>query len=221
MNATLDRLARVKKRTLNAQDRSTLVAELAKHILSVYDRSTVEDRVEGRQWYAIARDHAIGIARRNAINVDQATALIALTSPRQQWSTNLALAEAIANGSSDPFFTYQRPKARAILAEPDSPHIHLNGPKVTAFYRNILGDETAVTVDIWAVRVAVHDGYLGDLDYGRAIKTVTKYDIIADAYRKAAYERNVTPMTMQATCWIMARDRAILDHPQDALVAPF
>jgi hypothetical protein len=71
----------------------------------------------------------------------------------------------------------------------------VKGPKVIAFFLNIIGDENHVTVDIWATRAAV----------GRSIPGKDRA-LIAEAYRRAAKKRNVSPRDFQATVWVTVRD---------------
>jgi hypothetical protein len=78
----------------------------------------------------------------------------------------------------------------------------LNGPKVRAFYANIMGDTDAVTVDVWAARVAT--GLTGKAAE-RAIGTAKRYADVADAYRHAARILGVTPREVQAATWVAAR----------------
>jgi hypothetical protein len=80
----------------------------------------------------------------------------------------------------------------------------LNGPKTSNFARNLLGDTDAVTIDAWAARVALPE--LGRKDVDRVMGRKGVYDGIAEAYRTAADRRGVSPSTMQATTWIVARN---------------
>jgi hypothetical protein len=78
----------------------------------------------------------------------------------------------------------------------------LNGPKVRAFYSNIMGDTDAVTVDTWAVRVATgRTGKHAEWTIG----TKRRYAAVADAYRRAAVILGVDPRTVQAATWVAAR----------------
>ncbi len=59
-----------------------------------------------------------------------------------------------------------------------------------------------MTVDVWALRVALGAHVVDE-------KIITRkggYALVADAYRTAAAEAGVTPATMQAATWIVARN---------------
>jgi hypothetical protein len=77
----------------------------------------------------------------------------------------------------------------------------MGGEKTRAFYANILGDQNAVAVDVWAARAA--EGYRDK----RAPKG-KRYAAIADAYRDAADHRGLSPRDLQACVWVSIRGRA-------------
>ena len=87
-------------------------------------------------------------------------------------------------------------RARKAL-ESDNPLGTFGGPKTRAFARNISGDREAVTVDVWACRVAGIDE--------TKLSRVGVYEAVAQAYRDAASVKGVDPATMQATTWVTAR----------------
>jgi hypothetical protein len=59
-----------------------------------------------------------------------------------------------------------------------------------------------VTVDVWAVRVAL--GTRPDAE--QCLTRVGVYDALEHCYRLAAQRAGVDPTTMQATTWIVARN---------------
>jgi hypothetical protein len=81
----------------------------------------------------------------------------------------------------------------------DDPLTILNGPKERAFYRNIIGDADAVTVDVWMARVATR-GAIG------ASIPPPLYRSIERAIVRAARKHHTTPRDFQAAVWIAARD---------------
>lgn len=152
-------------------------------------------------------------------------ALIAALSPRTSWRLNLEAASAAAraarrlradgifcddddaleaavwhatesHGLSDP-----RRKAARILAG-GRPDAILGGSKVRAFWRNLSGDERAVTVDVWAARAA-----LGHWLPSPSFSPRT-YERIARAYQAAADRIGIPPRELQATIWIDIRGAA-------------
>ena len=84
----------------------------------------------------------------------------------------------------------------------EDPLITLKGPKIKNIARNLCGDTEAVTIDIWAGRVALPDHPELEKAMGRA----GVYDGLAEAYRIASSRVGVSPSTIQATTWIVARN---------------
>lgn len=174
---------------------------IVRRILRTFDRATASDVESGSRWYDEAGDLATSLAHL-AGSREHAAAVISALSPRTPWSRNVFAATALLTGSADEARDYGAMSANVDRAErvlkSDSPLDVLTGPKTNAFARNILGDDEAVTVDVWACRVA-------DLDE-TALGRVGAYDAVAHAYRLAARRRGVSPATMQATTWIVARN---------------
>lgn len=171
-------------------------------ILAVFDRATVSDVEAGASWYADAGSIADMLAPR-AGSREHAAAVIAHLSPRTTWSRNVAGAVSLlTDGSTAGCIGANVDRARGALASPD-PLATLNGPKTRRFALNILGDRDAVTVDVWAARVAFGDRVP---DPETALRRTGVYDAIEHAYRLAAARRGVDPTTMQATSWIVARN---------------
>lgn len=175
-------------------------------ILDYYDRADSEALKDGANWYPamhrIMKEHA----RTSSVTVAQAAAIYAATSINTPWARNLELAaRAIAeNGLTDGTLTMVRRKVAAILAGDDIDTALTADPKrkkLVNFRRNLSGDYQSVTVDRWAHHVAT-DGKV------RTVPNGTLYDTLADAYRTAAAMRGVTPATMQAVTWVVARGKA-------------
>ena len=178
---------------------------IVKRILRTFDRATQSDVEQGARWY----DEAGRLASDLAIESDwgtvtpaHAAAVIAQRSPRTTWARNVATATALIYHGRDAARELGAIGSnidRAIVAlDSDDPIATINGPKTNSFARNINGDREAVTVDVWAARVADLDETL----LGRK----GAYDAVAHAYRVAARRRGVDPATMQATTWIVARN---------------
>lgn len=177
-------------------------------ILAMWDRSTDAHRESGAQWYgAEATAVLAGLVAAGAPSVDHAAAVVAHLSPRTTWARNTAGAMALVTGGEAAALVLGCMSAnvsRAIGAlNSDDPIGTLNGPKTKAFALNLLGDRDAVTVDVWAARIAMGD----TVDTPEKVLGRTGvYDAIAHAYRVAAQTVDVTPETMQATTWIVARN---------------
>ena len=72
----------------------------------------------------------------------------------------------------------------------------LSGPKVRNFYRAMMGDENAMTVDRWMLRAV-----------GWPTDTITngQYDLVANAIRQASLGTGLTPAQYQAAVWVKVR----------------
>lgn len=139
-------------------------------ILGTYHLSTDLERSNGKNWYQQAHSAAIDLSASHPIGVIKSAGVIAALSPNNKWARNLLDADSLI----DAFFEYgplvasktvvctfgaNRQKALTILKlnqpTPADVETILNGLKVQAFYRCILGDSQAVCVDghaysIWA-----------------------------------------------------------------------
>jgi hypothetical protein len=169
---------------------------LTRRILRTFDGATASDLESGATWYDDAHALAVDLSARHGIPVDNAAAVIAALSPRTPWSRNVAAAVTLlATGDAPGNIGRNVETARRAVTDGFAA---LGGPKTSAFARNIAGDTEAVTVDVWAARVA-------DIDENLLTRKGV-YDAVAHAYRLAARRRGVAPTTMQATTWIVARN---------------
>lgn len=167
-------------------------------ILKTWWKATASDIEAGARWYPKAGELATSLATRE-VPRENVAAVIAALSPRTSWERNIAGAVALLKSGPQAardlgcigrnVETARRAKREGFAA--------LNGPKTSAFARNIAGDREAVTVDVWAMRVA-------DLDEDKLGRKGV-YDAIAHCYRLAARRVGVDPATMQATTWVVAR----------------
>ena len=175
------------------------VETLTRRILAVWDRATTSDVESGATWYTEAQDLAFHLGRNSGHGREHAAAVISHLSPRTTWTRNVAGAIYLLTygEQADGIIGANFDRARASLDAAD-PESTFGGPKTLRFYRNILGDTEAVTVDVWAARVA-------DVDEA-PLRRVGVYDAVEAAYQRAARRVGVEPSTMQATTWIVARN---------------
>ena len=197
---------RVHGRDILAEE--SAVEQMAINIMNTFDRAEVDAMKAGSRWYRIAWNIAADMGRRYGVSGEQAAAVIAILSPRCSWEVNIARAEAwLGEGSTVGLFTWQVERLREMLADMDGSWVeYVRGPKVSRFYRNIVGDTSAVTVDIWASRVAL--GWVGanDNTYKQMVGTPLRYELVERAYRAAANRLGVAPSTVQAVTWVQVRD---------------
>ena len=182
--------------------------QVVANILATWHLATDANREDGAQWYGLVRAALAEMAGGVGVSLETAAAVTAHLSPRMHWSKNLIAAHKVLHnlpvtGVMGRSLTAARFAIAAYLAG-DDPLATLNGPKVSSFAANMLGDDDAVTIDVWAARVAWPDFSKKELDL--ALDRVGVYDALAEAYRIAAARVGVSPSTMQATTWIVARN---------------
>lgn len=177
-------------------------------ILRTWHRQTSADFEAGVRWYGEDAEHFLAtLVRLGAPTREHAAAVTSQHSPRTPWARNKDAAVAhIVGGAlaARELGAMGENTARAEIAlRSDDPVATIRGPKTSAFARNLLGDREAVTVDVWAARVAFGETSEDpESDLGK----VGVYDAVAHCYRLAARRIGVDPTTMQATTWIVARN---------------
>lgn len=187
-----------------ARQRITLETVI-RRILSVFDAATASDIEAGAQWYGSAiGDILTAMALASGHSVERCAAVIAHLSPRTPWGRNTAGAWLTITGEdarSIGCIGANVDRAEAAMVA-DVPLATVNGPKTSRFARNLLGDRDAVTVDVWAARVAL--GASDDVE--AVLRRAGVYEALETAYQLAAARRGVDPATMQATTWVVARN---------------
>lgn len=179
----------------------TTMHNTVNRIVATFNRATPSDIEAGARWYADGEDFVQKLAQKTGQRSETVAAVVAHLSPRTTWSRNLLGATLLLEGRN-PEFCMSANVARAEKARrSDHPLGTLNGPKTRRFALNLLGDREAVTVDVWALRVALGERDDAELVIGR----VGVYEAVEQAYRLAARRLGVDPVTCQATCWIVAR----------------
>jgi hypothetical protein len=172
------------------------------NILDTYHRTSDFDRHEGLNWYKTARVECETLATEYSLPVHLIVGIVAVLSPRLNWRKNILAAKAVIDGTKVPgAYPKNVEKAKTIL-ETGEVFPTLSGPKVTAFYTNILhyNIEGPVTVDTWAYRV-----FLGDWNwYAKAIPDEEIF-WVGQAYREAASQVGLTPQELQAIVWVYIR----------------
>ena len=187
-------------------------ADMVSNILGTWDVATPVQREAGARWYAEAGILAALIADATGIPKARVVHAIAALSPRNPWRWNVfdayAFCVARAEGRTMPSastFGRNRDAAwRALDPAIDDPWL-TSALKVRAFVAAIMGDDVAVVVDAWAARVAT-----GQTSNGKGFSISDRqYVAIAHAYVTAANLRNVPPVTMQATTWLVAQSSGL------------
>lgn len=189
-------------------------ALFTRNILAVYYSATTADLQSGADWYARAQQIAADMSANYGLTLNQCAGILAAVSPLKEWSQNVRLAEsliakhvatgqtAIKHGGTfkallrkvDLVFATTNPTADDIAAI-------MNGDKIAAFSRNILGDMNGVCVDGHATNIAhygmIRVGIPEAKSPGKA-----QYKILVSAYSAAAATVGISPAAMQAITWL-------------------
>jgi hypothetical protein len=167
-------------------------------------KQDIKDFYGTKDWYRISRETIIGLYGPDA---DLFSACLAATSPRQSVKSNWKLAKKayklILSGQEiDGFMIAHKKNLEAIrdnwfIGRCMPPGFQLSGPKVNAFYRNLIGDLGPITVDVWMLR---YFGFASD-------KAPTKkiYENISARVRRIAKSYNLFPAEVQAILWSAVR----------------
>jgi hypothetical protein len=179
----------------------TSTGHITRRLLRTFDSATELQRSNGGAWYREAYSVACELAGQT-FTPEQGAAVIAVMSPNTAWNVNVAMARRVVD-SYRAGIPVEDCKAglganvRKAYRVLDGDIQAVKGPKVMAFFANIIGDPDHVTVDIWATRAAV----------GRSRPAgIVEHRLIAQAYRNAAKKRGISPRDFQAVVWVTVRD---------------
>lgn len=199
---------------------------VTRNIAGMLQLASQADILAGVDWYARAHKLAVRfIHAYDGLTLGQAVGVIAALSPNNKWTRNCIDAETMIKAwhmGADPLtvrvctFNPNKAKAAAILALSDAETQGdvdliaeiLNGRKVTAFYRSILGDPDAVCVDGHAYAVWLGERITTQKTPSLGVKL---YADIARAYQlvaKRSYELcgvTLSATQVQATTWVTYR----------------
>ncbi len=191
---------------MSHNERLTTIGEstrrVADRIVDTWMRATPANIEEGARWYAEGEALIDELAAEHDLTREAVAAVVAHLSPRTTWARNVEGArKLLATGEAPGCLGANIDRALSAL-DSDDPLATLNGPKTSRFALNLLGDREAVTVDVWAVRVALGDRE----DAEKVLARAGMYLALEHAYRVAAQRIGADPVTVQATTWIVARN---------------
>jgi hypothetical protein len=175
-------------------------------LLAAYHRATPEQKRRGRDWYDAAREACETISLETGVALDRVAAVMAITSPDAKLATNIAWTRAACAAkqrrlplTAGRYPANQRPKVqRALDQRRKNPGEAVRGPKVSAFYRAIMGDDDTLVIDRWAAFAA---------GFGRQRPpTRRQAATIEAAYRQAAASVGESVRDFQAIVWIVVRE---------------
>lgn len=170
-------------------------------IVRTYAAADDAAREAGRGWYGDGESIVDSLAERTGYSRETVAAVVAHLSPRTTWGRNVYGATMLlTEGTAPTCIGANVDRARRAMSSAD-PLSTLHGPKTRRFAANLLGRRDVVTVDVWAMRVA-----MGDRARESALKRAGVYDALERAYQLAGARLGVDPVTVQATTWIVARN---------------
>jgi len=193
-----------------------------RHISGMLQLASQTDIISGLEWYQRAYDLAVRfIHAYEGLTMGQAVGVIAALSPNNKWERNCIDAEAMIktwaiggdyNAIKVCTFNKNKQKAIAILSlesvDTEAIASILNGQKVVAFYRSIMGDKNAVCVDGHAYAI-----FIGERIPTTKTPSITPklFETIQRAYQLVS-KRSVdlcgvelSPTQVQAVTWVTYR----------------
>lgn len=124
--------------------------------------------------------------------------VLAATSPRLHVTKNYRLTKRIMFD-----FLNERPITLSGLMPCHIPNVHralsgkeLSGQKVRAFYENLAGNSSVVTIDVWMLRF---------FRFTKVNPSTSDYTRLSDRIRRLAKRYNLTPAALQAIIWTAER----------------
>jgi hypothetical protein len=161
-------------------------------LLAAYAASPDDLRDAGRLWYPTAQRVIADLAESYAVGLPAAAGVVAALSPQTRWRKNVEGARCVFQREDWRVVGYGANKRKARrIADGASPVEILGGDKVCAFWANLVGSRTAVTIDVWATRAAL--GIQGGVRYQAEQPKGTRYKRFANAYTSAAEIVGETP----------------------------
>lgn len=166
-------------------------------VVSLLEHYEASEHDAAAGWYRESRRFARQLSREYGGGLGRAAGVIAALSPQVQWSRNKAMAcDMLRDGWATGQTGANLLKAWRIR-EGERPLRVLGGPKVTAFYRAMMGDEDAAVIDTWMLTA------LG-MPERRGV-TPRQYEQCAAALRAAASYTELTTAQFQAVVWTQVR----------------
>lgn len=177
----------------------------------LYHSATQAEREAGRRFYPEVHEFAGVLAGLSGCTMQQAAAVIAVTSPRASWDASQKDALALVAGA-DPaarvgFAALPRDLARAqvILQHEDPEAWPMRGPKVLSFYRNIVAPATEESIPLDRHLVRAATPARNDREITRQVSTPARYTALQERYFRAAEADGVRPIHFATAIWFVMR----------------
>ena len=198
-----------------------------RNIAGILSQATFADLENGIHWYDRALTASQALADEYAITTAQAAGVISSLSPNNKWQRNVYDADRLIRATIDDkqddvkvcTFGLNKVKALKIMdlafddsydesTDVDTISAILNGQKVTAFFRCIMGDTDTVCVDGHAFAIykgqRIPTSKTPNIGKGLYLTIQRSYQLVAD--RSADIVRHkLTPSQVQAVTWVTYR----------------
>ena len=181
---------------------------MEKNILDVWASASTAQRLAGAQWYPKASQTVRALAWAHERSVAQVAGAVSALSPSNRWENNLTDAAMLLQGQRHGFRTYSAQVLKAVecMAAPsiDAALNILGGPKTRAFAKLLYDpscDEVVVDGHAWSIALGWR------LPLSACKVSPAAYRRTARAYRTAAEHLGELPSVVQATTWVVWRDR--------------
>lgn len=207
---------------------------LVNNILSVYEKSTHSERIQGSSWYRKANRICRSYANQFKLPLDRVTATLAVLSPNNTWEGNVNdlfttlyahwdgdLRRATRLYKPSPTYmplgdgsaykhlrekTYPANLAKAFDILQHGNFSALRGAKVNAFHRCVLNPDN----DVEEVCIDSHATSIAHgvryTSKGAPPLTSKRYSALSDAYKEAGALAGLLPHHMQAITWVSWRN---------------
>jgi hypothetical protein len=179
----------------------------ADNLIALYQRN--DQAAADIAWYANAKRLVRSRAQAAGLPWRRYAAVVAATSPMQQWSTkdglrfpNLDAADRVIawhRGQADRPMTLPTNAAAAARILDGGQPTRILGPKTRRFYLALTGRDTEPVLDRWALRA---------IGWPRETIKEREFDAAAAPYFEAADHLNITPAALQAATWTQIRREA-------------
>lgn len=188
------------------------MAITTKNIIAIYKLAKPSEIKHGMTWYLNALTDCKELANKLELPIHIVVGVVAALSPNNKWERNtlnaLELCQAFIDGQdmdSVKVSTYNAMKRKAWSILQDMPTyeetiIILNGKKIVSFFRNIMGDETDITIDGHARNIYYNDRQ-GLTTPNTSIRKLEYFDI-QKAYKRASKKLGLKAYELQAITWV-------------------
>jgi len=183
-----------------------IVEKLYTHnVLSVYNLA-VKQGYQDTSWYDAARIVLAEIAESFDMVLSDVAWIAATLSPHLSWELNKQSTIAFlsswygipCNFSNAAYGKNTQKCVSYMLGEIDGMP---SGPKVSAFYLNLLGDYSALTIDRHAMRIALFGTWKVTEETGDMAPSKNEHRLITKAYENVAQMLGISAVELQAITW--------------------